>query len=90
MENVGGFGDGLAVLVSYGDRPSRLLRFSGIGTQDEVPLDVASGFSGLWSILVPNDQRLTDARSGSRSDDHLGVDSGERLTLGAYHGVVGG
>ena len=56
--DVGGFGDGLAVLVSYDNRPSRLLRFSGIGTQDEVPLDVTSGFSGLWSILVPNDQNL--------------------------------
>ncbi len=58
VRDVGGFGDGLAVLVSYDDRPTRLLTFSGIGTQDEVPLDVGSGFSGLWSILVPNDQRL--------------------------------
>lgn len=58
VEDVGGFGDGLAVLVSYDDRPTRLLTFTGIGTLDEVPLDVASGFSGLWSVLVPNEEGL--------------------------------
>ena len=56
--DVGGFSDGLAVLVSYEGRAARLLTFSGIGTQEEVPLDVASGFSGLWSLLVPNDVSL--------------------------------
>ena len=58
VSDVGGFGDGLAVLLSYDDRPTRLLTFTGIGAQDEIPLDVASGFGGLWSILVPNEVSL--------------------------------
>jgi hypothetical protein len=61
--DVGDFGDGLAVLVSYDGGPTRLLTFSGIGEQDEIPLDVASGFPGRWSILVPNDVSLRMAGS---------------------------
>ena len=56
--DVGGFGDGLAVLVSYGGRATRLLTFSGVGVQEEIPLEVESGFTGLWSMLVPNDVSL--------------------------------
>jgi hypothetical protein len=58
VEDVGGFGDGLAVLVGSDTHPTQLLTFSGIGTQAQVPLDVASGFSGLWASLVPNDESL--------------------------------
>ena len=61
--DVGDFGDGLAVLVSNPQGSTRLLTFTGIGTQDEVPLGIASGFTGRWSILVPNDVSLRMAGS---------------------------